>query len=355
MGFACYYRGGGGQTGERRPDARQPPGLSQGPLPALSSSAAPFLCPRYRLSYPARGCANYIGDRESAPRSTIEIACRLSAWPAQPFPSSRPLSPAAISSFLRALFHRRRQTIQASRRRPRRDDNNKVVGKAIVRMAIQAPRLPRVRGRATTIVRPQNEHDDNTKTRTTMTTRTARPPLPSPRKTLWFCGNLSSLPAVALFLQRSFIPGFSSLFTISHYAPLGYAHKCARVKARIWWTEGAWTSYRRRQTAFLFIMSFYGVLRSLSLSLSSSPTYSHVKVFFSPLHLDLCLPQRDRKTSAFRVRGNFSFQRFSPTRHKTRLSHRLRFNSVNLVNFATKDTFESIHFPLSSDCRCAQF
>lgn len=55
-------------------------------LSPLSSSAAPLLCPRYRPSYPTRGCANYIGGRESASRPTIEIACRLSVWPLQPFP-----------------------------------------------------------------------------------------------------------------------------------------------------------------------------------------------------------------------------------------------------------------------------
>jgi len=100
--------------------------------------------------------------------------------------------------------------------------------------------------------------------------RTQRQPPSSPRKTSWFCGNLSSLPVVAYLLQRSFIPGFSSLFTISHYAPLGYAHKCARVKARIcvWRTECAWTSYRDGLPSFLLFP--FMVLCAVSLSLSLS-------------------------------------------------------------------------------------
>lgn len=125
----------------------------------LSSSAAPLLCPRYRPSYPARGCANYIGGRESASRPTIEIACRLSARPPQqPFPpSSLPSAPPSLYplSFVRfstARFSTGDKQYRHPTSRPRRDDN-KVVGKAIVRLAIRPPRLPRVRGRATTIVR----------------------------------------------------------------------------------------------------------------------------------------------------------------------------------------------------------
>lgn len=140
------------------PMLEQPPGFSQGlPLSPLSSSAAPLLCPRYRPSYPTRGCANYIGGRESASRPTIEIACRLSAWPPQPFPPSYPSSSfphrPAISSFLRARFSTgdnkqyKHLTSTASQRRQSRRQSYCPC------LAIRSPRLPRVRGRATTIVR----------------------------------------------------------------------------------------------------------------------------------------------------------------------------------------------------------
>lgn len=159
-GFACYYRQKGRR--ERRPNARQPPDFLgiflSPPLLSLSSSAAPFLCPRYRPSYPARGCANYIGGRESVSRSTIEIACRLSAWPPQPFPPSPPPPFLAISSF-RALFHRQRQTIQAPTSTASRQQS--------CRQSYCPPGEPATapslcpRSRAMTIVRPRNDGEDN--------------------------------------------------------------------------------------------------------------------------------------------------------------------------------------------------
>lgn len=129
-------------------------------LSPLSSSAAPLLCPRYRPSYPTRGCANYIGGRESASRPTIEIACRLSVWPPQPFPPSllfllyHPLYPRSSARFSTGdnKQYKHPMSTASQRQQSRRQSY-------CPRLAIRLPRLLRVRGRATTIVRPENEHD----------------------------------------------------------------------------------------------------------------------------------------------------------------------------------------------------
>lgn len=127
----------------------------------FSSSTVPLLCPRYRSSYPARDCANYIGDRENATaadnRNRLQTF-RVVSSPRSHFHLPPPLS--TISLFPACAFPPATTNNTSSRRRPRR--HNKVVGGTIVHPVF----LPRVRGRATTIVRLENETDDDGATTT---------------------------------------------------------------------------------------------------------------------------------------------------------------------------------------------
>lgn len=208
---------------ERRPDARQPPGLSRdSPLPplSLSSSAAPFLCPRYRPSYPARGCANYIGGRESASR--VDNRNRLQTFRMAP----ATISTSCISRYILfppcAFPPATTNNTNAPRRRPRRDDN-KVVGKAIVRLANRPPRTFLVSEVARRLL-----YDRRTMARTTKTTK-----MPfSSRKTSWFCRNLSSFPTFrSFYLSTAFFHfrflSFTCDFSASSTRSAMYANTCA--------------------------------------------------------------------------------------------------------------------------------
>lgn len=195
----------------------------------LSSFAAPFLCPRYRPSYPTRGCANYIGGRESASRPTIEIACRLSAWPPHshfhphPFLLCSPFPPSPPRYILfpsRVLFHRRQQTIQAPRRRPRRNDN-KVVGKAIVPAWRSGRRAFLVSEVARRLLYDRRTSAATTTTKTTTRGRCRR----GRRDFVEIC----LPPRPSFSLQRSFILSFPFLFAISRSAHYLAMHANARA------------------------------------------------------------------------------------------------------------------------------
>lgn len=147
---------------ERRPDARQPPGTFSGfssPPPlivffrgavSLSSLSSELSGARLRQLY-----------RRPRERFAVDNRNRLQTFRIAPATIST-FSASCISRYI--LFSRAfppsTTNNTSARRRPRRDDN-KVVGKAIVRLANRPPRLPRVRGRATTIVRSENDGEDN--------------------------------------------------------------------------------------------------------------------------------------------------------------------------------------------------
>lgn len=267
-------------------------------LSPLSSSAAPLLCPRYRPSYPTRGCANYIGGRESASRPTIEIACRLSAWPPQPFPT---LFSSSFSShyilFPPRAFPPATTNNTSTQRRPRRNDN-KVVGKAIVPAWRSGHRAFLVSEVARRLL-----YDRRTSTTTTTTkTTTAVTAFSVEDVILWefvFLPGPRSPYSVLSFLVFLLYLRFLVLHTTWLCTQMR-AHKSANMTDRAHVDE-----LLSGMNAFLFTILFYDVLHRFSLSLALC--LFHIE-FFLPLHLDLYLPQRDRKIIV--SREIFLFKRF---------------------------------------------
>lgn len=195
-------------------------------LSLLSSSAAPLLCPRYRPSYPTRGCANYIGGRESASRPTIEIACRLSVWPPQPFPSSLSFSSRYILFPPRALPPATTNNT-STRRRPRRNDN-KVVGKAIVPAWRSGHRAFLVSEVARRLLYDRRTSTTTATTTATTTSKTTTSAVAAEDVILW---EFVFLPVLLTAFFHFWFSSFTCDFSLC--TPLGYARKCARVKARI--------------------------------------------------------------------------------------------------------------------------
>lgn len=133
------------------------------------------------------------------------------------------MAPATISTFSASCISRYilfpRAFPPATTNNTSADVDNKVVGKAIVRLTNRPPRLPCVRGHARLL------YDLETMARTTKMTKM---PI-SPWKTSWFCRNLSSSPTSS-FYRHSFILHFlSALFAISQplYHLTIYANTCA--------------------------------------------------------------------------------------------------------------------------------
>lgn len=171
----------------------------------------------------------------------------------------------AISSF-RALFHRRRQTIQAPD-----VDSAATTTKSSAKL-LSAWQTGH-RAFLMSEVARRLLYDRRTMARTTKMTKI----LFSSCKTSWFYRNLSSFPIPTLVLSATFFH-FRFLSFICDFAasvPLDYICKCVRVKAQIWWTTCVWTtSYRRRWTPSFLLFSFtmFCVL-FLSLSLSFFPSF----------------------------------------------------------------------------------
>lgn len=291
----------------------------------LSSSAAPLLCPRYRPSYPTRGCANYIGGRESASRPTIEIACRLSAWPPQPFPTLSTLPP--IPSYI--LFPPRAfppatTNNTSTQRRPRRDDN-KVVGKAIVPawrsghrafLVSEVARRLLYDRRTSTSDNDDNDSGDDTKTTTVSLS-------PFPWKT-WFCGNLSFFPGPRSPHGALSFPVF---LLYLRFLALHTTWLCTQMRAR----KSANMTDRAHvdellsgMNVFLFTISFYDALHRFFVSLALS--LFHIELFL-PLHLDLYLPQRDRKIRVSRGKRFF----FSKILAQQDAKHKIKLQTVYLL------------------------
>lgn len=173
-----------------------------------------------------RAAAPIISAAERALRgSTIEIACRLSAWPPQPFP---PPAFLAISSFHRALFHRRRQTIQTPPDVDRAATTTKSSAKLLSawRTGHRAPSsCPRSRGDYCTI----GERWRGQRRRR----RRCRFLLERDRDSVGIC--LPFLPSLVLPIYGilSFQVSLLYLRFLSLLHTLGYVCKYVRVKARI--------------------------------------------------------------------------------------------------------------------------
>lgn len=124
----------GADRGERWSDARQPLGFSQGsPLPivffrgtaSLSSLSSELSDARLRQLY-RRPRERFAADNRNRLQTFRVAPAAISTL------SPHPPLPPAISSFLRALFHRRQQTIQAPDVDRVATTTKSFVGKAIV-------------------------------------------------------------------------------------------------------------------------------------------------------------------------------------------------------------------------------
>lgn len=319
-------------------------------LSLLSSSAAPLLCPRYRPSYPTRGCANYIGGRESASRPTIEIACRLSAWPPQPFPPSLSFSSRYILFPPRA-FPPATTNNTSTRRRPRRNDN-KVVGSAIVPAWRSGHRAFLVSEVARRLL-----YDRRTSTTTATTT---------PTTTKTTTAAAASSAEDVILREFVFLPGPHSPYGILSFlvfllylrflalhATWLCTQMCARKSANMM-DRAHVDELLSGMNAFLFTISFYDALRHYFLSLFLSRFISiRTSSFFLPLYLDLCWPQRDRKIRVSREKRFFFSQRFLLDKiQDTRLSYR----PCVLALLTLRDDEKYIEYYFSHIARrCAQF
>lgn len=258
-------------------------------LSPLSSSAAPLLCPRYRPSYPTRGCANYIGGRESASRPTIEIACRLSAWPPQPFPT---LFSSSFSShyilFPPRAFPPATTNNTSTQRRPRRNDN-KVVGKAIVPAWRSGHRAFLVSEVARRLL-----YDRRTSTTTTTVTAFSVEDV-----ILWefvFLPGPRSPYSVLSFLVFLLYLRFLVLHTTWLCTQMR-AHKSANMTDRAHVDE-----LLSGMNAFLFTIPFYDVLHRFSLSLALC--LFHIEFFYRYTWIYTC------RNAIVRSREIFLFKRF---------------------------------------------
>lgn len=171
----------------------------------------PLLCPRYRSSYPARGSTNYIGGRGNATatdnRNRLQTFRMVSSLPVSTFHLLFSLYP----PFQRALFHRRRQTIQPLD--VDRDDTTK--SSAELLSTWPSCLVSEVASRLLC--------DWRTGPPTTKTTTTSR----RRRDFAGIC--LASVAAPPSFLRRSFISAFFSLFMISRSTSHSALHANARA------------------------------------------------------------------------------------------------------------------------------